>query len=281
MTRPRDQASVDQTSARQAGIDQTGIDQARPGSVRGSAPDRDRTLLLPGDGTAQDLATYLARARRLDPDGAVRLIARDGTLAAYVAVLPGPDPTVLGLRVAQIGTDPPAREGDVAELDVTVPIAAVADRLARAVPGQLDTRAAVADLTASFGSGAGSAPMMAVQVPPTLVRVPWAGITPPRSGWSPVGAVSEPVLRDVARDGIAEVAAGAPAGSGSLAVTQLRSRVWGRDVPDVPGLPAGVALAVDALGFAGAGELVPVHQAGRWYRLSTARGHVLARRSLL
>ncbi|MBA2694930.1 MAG: hypothetical protein H0U62_03590, partial [Actinobacteria bacterium] len=37
----------------------------------------------------QDLSTYVARARHLDADGAIRLQAAGSVLAAWVRVLPG------------------------------------------------------------------------------------------------------------------------------------------------------------------------------------------------
>ena len=61
-----------------------------------------RGLELADAETFRDLATYLSRARRVDPDGAARLMADGGVLAAYVSPVHGaPGPTVLGLRAAR------------------------------------------------------------------------------------------------------------------------------------------------------------------------------------
>src|SRR5688500_1115682 len=74
-----------------------------------------------------DFAAYAARARAADDDGAMRLQARGTTLAAYVGILPGrglmAEGAVMGLRVMPLA--------EPADVDVTVPLAAVADRLAR------------------------------------------------------------------------------------------------------------------------------------------------------
>lgn len=214
-----------------------------------SAPPDALRFVDPAD--VVDLGTYLARARRVDPDGAVRLRAHGPVLASYVSPVHegglGGGTTVLGLRVSALA--------EPTELDATVPLAAMADRFAR-----LD---------------AASDP--AVPVPPTrVVDAAWAGVEPPRSGWERLGVVDPRLLAAVARTGIEEIAAGAPDGAGGHAVTRLRSLVWGREVEGVPGLPAGAAFALEALGFVGV-EDVDVLAAGPWRRLSTPRGHVIAR----
>jgi hypothetical protein len=211
-------------------------------------------LALPDRATAADLGTYLARARRVDPEGAVRLVAAGTTLAAYVSpVHGGGGPTVLGLRV--LGLAEPAA------LDRTVPMAAVADRLAR--------------------NGSGDGPVVLPVPPMAAADAGWAGLAPPRTGWAALGAVDTMALAQAARAGIDEIAAGAPGGAGSQAVARLRGLVWGRDVPGLDGVPAGAAYAAEALGFLGPDEPVTLHALGSWRRLSTSRGHVLSRRSLL
>lgn len=212
----------------------------------------DRLLLADAE-TAVDLSTYLVRARRVDPDGAARLTAAGQVLAVYVSPLHGAGaPTVLGLRVLRLA--------EPADLDTTVPLGALTDRLARPV--------------------AAGPPVL--PVPPMQARdAGWAGISPPRAGWQAVGTVAEGALLDAARAGIADVAAGAPATAAAPAIAQLRAAVWGRDLKEVDGLPCGAAFAAEALGFLGAGEPVALYASGAWRRLSTTRGHVLTRRSLL
>lgn len=208
----------------------------------------------------QDLGTYVGRARRLDADGAVRLQAVGGVLAAWVCVLPGQgllgQGLVLGLRTMPL--DPAA--GPV-ELDTTVPLAAVTDRMAR--------RAATGDVAA------------ALPVPPTTVSPAWTALTPPRSGWEPVGEVPVGALRRAAEEGVDAVGRGTPPGAGAHAVATLRQRVWSAPVQEDGGpaaqrLPAGAGFAADALGFLGARDGV-VHRSGPWTRLTLPTGYVLTR----
>ncbi|WP_170226469.1 hypothetical protein, partial [Rudaeicoccus suwonensis] len=155
--------------------------------------------------------------------------------------------TTLGLRVMPLA--------EPADLDVVVPLASVADRMAKPDP------------------------QAGLEVPPQRVVTSWAAISPPRSGWRHLGAVPVDNLRQIAHDGIAEIAAGAPAGSGAAAVETLRQQVWARGNPmpgAADGLPASVAFAAYVLGFL-AGESAEVYAAARWHRLTTPAGHVLVR----
>ena len=207
------------------------------------------TFRLLDDASAGDLRTYLARARRADPDGDVRLQAVGPVLAAWTCVVPGrgisSSGLVLGLRTFALD--------EHLTHDVTVPVKAVSDRLAR---------------------GGREIPEPPVTSDPT-----WRALSPPRSGWERVGALSADELRQVALDGIAEVARGAPEGSGSAAVADLRSRIWGRPTDTVPPVPAGGGYGLHVLGFLGGGttEQVQVHTVGPWTRLSTPRGFVVCR----
>lgn len=201
-----------------------------------------------------DFGTFVARARTLEADGAVRLQADGPVLAAYVEVLPGRGlmgtGAVVGLRIMRLG--------EPSTLDTTVALAALGDRLAR------------------DASQAATAPT-SVDVPTATVRTAWTAMTPPRAGWEPVGTVSGDALAEVARDGIAEVATGSAASAGSHAVADLRQRVWGRLTGTAPPVAAGAAFAAYALGFLEPGGDCTVVAHGRWTRLSTPRGHVLVR----
>jgi hypothetical protein len=201
--------------------------------------------------TLADLGTYVARARTLDADGAVRLQAAGTALAAYVGVLPGQglmnQGAVIGMRVMPLA--------EPADLDVTVPLAGITDRLAHREPGS---------------------DVATLPVPPTTVSVGWAAMAPPRSGWELVGQLDTADLRAAATAGIAEIAQGSPEGSGGHAVTALRQSVWGRDTHTTPPVPAGAAFAAYALGFLVDGP-ARVFAHGRWTRVSTAAGHVLVR----
>ena len=234
------------------------------------------TVRLDDDRSMTDLATYVRRAAKADPDGAARLqVVRTSTataLAVYVSpVHGGGGPTVIGLRTFAVASDVQP-DGAETSLDVVVALAALTDRLARAPLGS------------------------ELAVPPVEVSgVVWAGVSPPRSGWQEVGTIGARELAEVAHRGITEIAAGAPDVAGSAAVAMLRGRVWGRPVGDGrAAIPAGAAFVAQALGFLPGAALVeeggteasgwaeiPVRAAGAWRRLTTPAGHVLARPSLL
>ncbi len=211
-------------------------------------------LTFPDAQGLDDLRTYVARAKAADDDGAIRLQAQGQTLAAYVGVLPGAglmaEGVVMGLRAMPLA--------EPAHVDVTVSLAALTDRLARE-------------------SGT------TLPLPPVTVNVPWAAMAPPRGGWERVGAVTADEVYAAARQGIEEVASGAPADAGGAAVAALRKQVWGRLTATTPPVPAGGAFAAYVLGFvvtgqgAVPGSEVTVWAHGRWTRLSTPAGHVLIR----
>lgn len=208
-------------------------------------------LRLVDDHSTADLAVYVGRAARADPGGAARLSVTGTVLALYVSpVSGGRGPTVLGLRTFALV--------EQADVDVVVPLSALADRLARPGNGR--------DLP----------------VPPMQpTGVAWAGVTPPRSGWLPAKPLPVDVVIRCAEDGIAEVAAGSPDVAGAPAVAALRARVWGRVIPG-SNISAGTAFAAHALGFVRPGDApAACFTAGPWTRLSTGGGHVLARQPLL
>lgn len=196
-----------------------------------------------------DFVTFVGRAKAADPEGAMRLQASGQALAAYVGVLPGSGVmaagAVVGLRVMPLAV--------AAHVDQTVSLASLADRLAR--PGQHVT----------------------VSLPPVTVRAGWAAVSPPRSGWEPVGTLSSESLVAAAEAGIAEIATGVGEPAGAHAVAALRQRVWARSTATTPPVPAGAAFAAYALGFLEPGAQCTVLAHGRWARLSTRRGHVLTR----
>ncbi|GAC1491044.1 MAG: hypothetical protein NVS2B15_10110 [Pseudarthrobacter sp.] len=195
-----------------------------------------------------DLRTLVTRAKTID-DGAIRLQASGSVLAAYVCVLRPrllgeSTPTILGLRT--IGLAEPST------VDATVALSAVLDRLARA--GEDDVE---------------------LPVPPSTVTESWTGVSAPRTGWERIGPLQDAELRRAAEAGITEVAGIVPAQPGALIVNNARAAVWGRSLDD-SGLPAGAAFAALTLGFLADGEQM-LYRAGRWFRVSGPRGHVLAR----
>jgi hypothetical protein len=210
---------------------------------------------LADEHTAVDLQAYLARAKRLDPDGLVRLRAFGDVLAAYVAPiyagnLMDSGPTVLGLRTCELAAP--------AELDVLVPIGAVQERLARLL--------AEGEETKDFK----------IQLVETQ-RAPWAGISPPRQGWEQVGTINETVLTQIARDGIEEVASSLPESVGGPIAARIRGQIWGRGIDLDSKVPTGAAFAAAGLGFLTENEEVGLYQAEGWIRLSSEHGHVLAK----
>jgi hypothetical protein len=216
------------------------------------------SIFFPDAASVSDARTFLTRAARVD-DTAVRLMLRDDVLALYTAAL---SPrglldrgfTVLGLRTM--------RATGERGLDVVVPVRAVLDRLA----------------VAESASGAS----VEVMLPEQRVATVWAGISPPQSGWLPVGDVSAALLGDVARRGVAEVADAVPNAAGDHVVQSVRQSVWTRPIDGREDLPSGAGFAADAYGFIpDREERVPVFASGSWLRLSPRRGHILARRSVV
>jgi hypothetical protein len=229
-------------------------------------------LLLPDVATLTDLETFVGRAKQIDAGGAVRLSAHDSVLAVYASALHGgAAPTVLALRVLTLA--------EPSDLDVTVALAALTDRFA------LTDR----QLSPQRRSLAGP---LRLPIPPTSATgATWAGVLPSRTGWTAEGMLRVSDLRRAARAGIEAVAEGTPAVAGAAAVAKLRAAVWGRPLLGHDELPAGTAFAAEAFGFLGSSragdeqvfdqnvdqDAVSLHRAGRWWRLSTTRGHVLAR----
>lgn len=200
-------------------------------------------LLLADPDTAKDVLTFVGRAGRVTDEG-VRLQASGGVLALTTAALAphglfDQTPTVLAMRV--VHADP--------ELECDI----------------------VVDQLAATDEPTGLA------LPETGLSPAWAGVAPPRSGWTRTGTLEASVIAQRAQWGISAVARGATPGSGEEAVRALRAAIWGEPDDDLGGLPRGVAFAADALGFISGAEEVAVTTSGRWTRLAFRRGHVLAR----
>lgn len=211
-------------------------------------------FLLADEQSALDLQSYLNRAKRLDPDGMVRLRAFGEVLAAYVAPifsgnLMDSGPTVLGLRTCELATD--------TEVDAVVKIAAVQERLAHLLDTPETKEYKIQLLESS--------------------RTPWAGISPPRQGWVSMGTINETRLTQIARDGIAEVAAAIPESVGGPIAARIRGEIWGRGIDLESQVPTGAAFAAAGLGFLTENEEVGLFHADGWVRLSSMHGHVLAK----
>ncbi len=203
--------------------------------------------------SVEDLEAYLLRAKRLDTTGLVRFRAFGDVLAAYVAPifagsLMDNGPTVLGLRTTELA--------EPSELDAVVPIANVLDRIAKLL----------ADNPRKF----------VLELPDTL-KTPWAGISPPRTGWEPLIEIPEAELTQLAKDGIAEVADTLPEAVGGPIAARIRGEIWGRQMKFGSRIPTGAAFVAAGLGFLTENEMVQVYQAQGWVRLSSEHGHVLAK----
>jgi hypothetical protein len=205
-----------------------------------------------------DLTTYLSRAGRVE-DGSVRLISGAGVLAVYVAVfypsgLLDESPTVLGLRTFALT--------DTENFDTVVPVGSLLQRLTNKKNTVTDAAAPVS-----------------VTLPMAVHTVSWAAISPPRGGWTALESTGGSLLDAVARAGIDEIAMAIPTGTGEQIVHRVRSEVWGRPIPGLEHVPAGAGFAALSLGFLGsAEETVQIFETGPWTRLTSRRGHVLAKR---
>ncbi|MHA7140833.1 hypothetical protein ACX80T_04800 [Arthrobacter sp. Sr33] len=215
------------------------------------SPPESTELIFTDPLVVADLRTFIARARAAE-DGAVRLQATGTVLAAYICILRPrilgeAIPTVLGLRTMPLAAP--------ANVDTTVALASVSDRLARMADDDV-----------------------VLQVPPTTVTESWTGVLPPRSGWEPRGDLSAELVETAARNGIREVAETVPNNPGALIVNSARGAIWGRSIEDLAvEVPAGAAFGAFALGFLAGEERPLVLTNGRWTRISTSRGHVLSR----
>lgn len=217
-----------------------------------------RTFTLVDSLALGDLHVFLGRALRVE-DGSVRLIAGSGVLAVYVSVLHpagllDESPTVLGLRTfALVETEP---------FDVVVPVRSLLMR----VETQLE----------AAGERVGEP--ITVSLPMEVNTVTWAAISPPRGGWHMLQSMESEVLDTVARQGIDEVAAAIPTGTGEQIVHRVRSEIWGRPMDAADFVPAGAAFAALSLGFLAENDSVAIYESGPWTRLTTKRGHVLVKR---
>lgn len=203
-------------------------------------------LLFTDPHAAADALTFASRANHLG-DGGVRLRAGDGILVMTSAPLAprgllDATPTVLGMRMLPV--DP--------EL--------VCDLVVEASALQAD-----------------SVDDRALILPDTALSPAWAGISPPRGGWTATGEIAASVLASRAQWGIAAVAESMPTDPGEDVVRSVRAGVWGAPDAALDDLPLGTAFAAFALGFIGGEEQAQVRTTGSWTRLSLARGHVLVR----
>lgn len=128
--------------------------------------------------------------------------------------------------------------------------------VALADPATIDVTVASAALAERFARDR-TGPVL--PVPPSTVSAPWAGALPrPGDRWDADGVLAAESLQEAAAQ-----AAG--------------DQNWAAPTATEPVVPAGAAFAAHALGFLAPGEAVQVYRHGRWTRLRTTRGYVLAR----
>lgn len=203
-------------------------------------------LLLADPASAADAVTFAGRAARFTDEG-VRLQAAGGVLAMTAAPLAprglgDATPTVLAMRT--LAADP--------ELvcDLVVEASALS-----AAPGEPS----------------------ALQLPETALSPSWAGIAPPRSGWTRRDDIEASALAAKAQGGIARVADSVPTDAGEDVVRAVRAAVWGAPDDELGGLPLGAAFAALSMGFISGSESARVYVSGPWTRVTLERGHVLVR----
>ena len=197
-----------------------------------------------------DLRTFATRAKTID-DGAIRLQAAGPVLAAYVCVLRPrllgeSTPTILGLRTMALA-QPAGHRCDSAAVRGPGP----------AGPGRGGRR------RASGSAG-----------PPSPSHGPASARRGPAGNCSAPSRT--PSCGSAAEAGISEVAGDHPGQAGRADRQQRPGARLGPGTARRRGLPAGAAFAALTLGFLADGEQ-RLYRAGRWFRLSGTRGHVLVR----
>ncbi|MGV1035078.1 MAG: hypothetical protein ACOYBP_07690 [Microbacteriaceae bacterium] len=196
-------------------------------------------------GVLNDLKVFLERAERAGASS-VRLTVVAGRLLSSVPIVISesiitPGPTILGMRVSEVQSD--------ADADKVVAIRSILERIAH-LP---------ADATGP------------IEWPPAELHEAWAGVSAPQSGWEPMLDIELDYLRRSA-----EATLAALDGTSSPDPHGLLAEALSVNDPNL-GIPVGMAAAAQSLGFLiGDGE-ARFSRAGRWARLSTAYGHVLAR----
>lgn len=200
----------------------------------------------------RDLAAFLNRAKKLDPEAAVKLRSFGDVLAVYVAPiysgsLLGDGPTILGLRTMKLANQ--------AQLDGTFEISSILERIDGPRSSALE-----------------------LAIPPATVRVAWSGVLPPRGDWELIATLNQSEITSWAKAGIEEVATSLPENIGASIANKVRLQVWGRAVGE-HGLPAGAAFVLSGLGFMSQGEEISVYASGNWLRLTSRHGHVISKKT--
>lgn len=205
------------------------------------------------DGAA--VVGYLERLLHYDKRAAVRAVGVGHALAAYSGPPFGGHP-VLALRLANLKPDTPV-------FDLTVAAGQLLEGVSR------DERS----LTLP---------------PPLSVGPSWAGLLPPRTGWTRLGLIAVRELAQAANDANADFRFRA-LGLETSELDALGEEIWSRPLHTVEGdegertLVLRTAHAAQALGFLGPDptgaeeEFAALARNGRWLRLDAPYGTVLQR----
>jgi hypothetical protein len=209
------------------------------------------TLTFASREQISDLDTFIDRSGLLDND-AVRLVAKGNMVVAWVQVLTprglnDTTPTVLGLRGAELAVE--------AKFDIVVPIDSLRARFATAEEAE-----------------AGFVVTMPAQSPTIRWKIP----LPPQEGWEALGKIGASDLSTVVREGMKIIKRKVPNNAEEHVVRSYRSQVWGAAINNTLGMPAGVALAAETLGFFG-DKVMSVSAKNPWIRVSSTRGDILAK----
>lgn len=209
-------------------------------------------LHLADEGEAADLAAFLSRLLHYDRGAAVRLQAAGTALAVF-----GRPPSFEVLAIRAVRLAKPYENGLADTLDVTV---------------------SAGELLESVDESAATA-----VVPGAVTGPPWAGVLPPRGGWTPVpGLPSADALRAMVGAGVAEFRSRtqelAPERRTRAELDRIGREIWSRGVGDTH-LPVRAVHAAQSLGFLRGGGELALLSSGAWLRLRTPYGSIAVRRA--
>ncbi|UCM88129.1 hypothetical protein [Streptomyces marincola] len=192
---------------------------------------------------AEDLAAFLGRQLRWDKAAAARLKADGEVVAVFTR------PARFGVLAVR-----PCRLREAAGLDVTVSVGALLN---------------------AFDGERG-----AFTVPEPVTGPSWAGVLPPRGGWSPVAELPADEVRGAAVAVVAEFRARneglPPRDRTRSALDAIAEEVWSRPLPGTR-LPLRAVHAAHALGLLRAPGPVTLLERGSWLRMRTPLGSTATR----
>ncbi|MDK1474449.1 hypothetical protein QNO07_13635 [Streptomyces sp. 549] len=200
-------------------------------------------LVFADPGGAAGLAAFLERLLRWEKNAAVRIQA--GGQVAGVFARPARF-EVLAIRTARLRT-----------------------------PVELDTTVSAGELLEAVDERRGT-----LTAPAAVTGPPWAGVLPPRSGWSRVGELPADAVRTVATAAVAEFRERTEQLDAEDRTRDrldaLAEEIWSRPLGRT-GLPLRAVHAAHALGFLTGDEPAGLFATGTWLRLHTPYGSVAVR----